>query len=388
MSKLTPVPHRNSLPTTQIGHRYDISADRSQDAYERAMDLAYDEFQAYSGHRAVQDQILSDAIDDVNFSDEVEAASRRISSTALITGLYNYSSLIVKDETEQSIKAYKIRGATNFIHIHKQQAQQAGVTTASAGNHGQAVALAAHKIGVEAVIVLPEGTPEVKKQAILAYGGRIIVHGHDYDSANQKALEINDRQHGLYVPAFDHRDIMAGQATVALELLRQAPGITDLVVPTGGGGLIAGIAKYLHVAAPHIRVHAAGVTSESAVETAFLEGNNSYTRANRFADGIAVGKVGTLTWPEIRRHVSQVFTVEETDVRRTVGVLSLQGHMLEGAGAIGIAAAIAHRSKLGQRPAVIATGGNIDPAVLLACQKLVANESTDQLTESRKFSTI
>ncbi len=296
--------------------------------------------------------------------------------------------IYLKREDMQAVHSFKIRGAYNKIVNMPEADRRKGIITASAGNHGQAVALAAAKLGIEAMVVVPEGTPHTKTDGIKAQGGRVIVYGNDYAAASQKALEINDRQHGLFVPAFNHRDIMAGQATIGLELAEQFPEMTDLVVPTGGGGLVAGIAKYLRVTAPHIRIHAAGVSGGSAAETAFNYGNDGHTQANRFADGIAVAQLGSLTWPEIKRCVADVLTAEETQVRRLIGTLSLQGHTLEGAGAVALAAATAHREQLGQYPAVVATGGNIDADVLRQCQDLVTPHPRSELTAQPEFSTI
>ncbi|MDL2342170.1 MAG: pyridoxal-phosphate dependent enzyme [Patescibacteria group bacterium] len=388
MSDRVHVPHRLALPTTQLGHHYAIAPVTPDDVTERAFNLAYDQYQSYAGSPDVQAQVLAEAVDDINFYDEVQQAVARIAGTALITPTFWHEGLLVKDETAQPTKAYKIRGATNFILKHVVQAHEAGVITASAGNHGQAVALAAAKIGIEAMVVVPEGTPETKKAGITAQGGRVVVYGQDYAAASHKALEINARQQGLYVPAFNHRDIMAGQATVAHELVQQAGDIQNLVVPTGGGGLLAGVAKYLAVAAPQLQVYGAGITGQSAVETAFLRGNSCQTNPNKFADGVAVAALGDQTWPDIKRHAKGALTVNEALVRRIIGALTNQGHILEGAGAVGLAAATANRQQLVGLTAVIATGGNIDPDVLLACREAAGCAPPQRLTRRLEFSTI
>lgn len=376
MKPLVPVPHRNKLPTTQIGNRYGFREVKQVffDDYEEAFDLVHQEYDDYRGYPDVQKQLIDDAIDDLAFRQEVSEAARRISGIVIKTSLFEYNGILVKDETQQLTKAYKLRGATNFILKYADIAQQAGVITASAGNHGQAVALAASKIGVEAIVVVPEGTPNTKKDGIESQGGRVIVYGRDYAAAANRARELNINIKGLYAPAYDNRDIMAGQATMGLELVEQVPDLTDLVVPTGGGGALAGLAKYFRTTLPGVRLWGGGVTGLSAVEKALRSGNDGLTATCRFADGIAVLKLGDLTWPEIRRSVAGVLSVSELTLRRQVGNLSLAGHVVEGAGAVGISAAIQNRDRLGAVPVTIATGGNIDGAVLRSCQLLAMGE--------------
>lgn len=382
------VPHRNSWPTLQIASPYDIVTNKSDHVLQRAESLAYSAMQDNSGYPELQADIMSQAVADIHFADEVDIAALRIANLAQNTDVYNYCGLIVKDETTQPTKAYKVRGAANFILKYADQAQSAGVVTASAGNHGQAVALAASFIGVEAVVVVPRGTPQIKMDGILAQGGNIVEFGANYAEASSKALEINGRQRGLFVPAFNHRDIMIGQATVARELLAQTTDLANVVVPTGGGGLLAGMARYLAVHAPWLRVYGAGVADGSAAETAFRSGNSGHTVANSFADGIAVDRLGDQTWPEIKRLVERVLTVNESSLRQQIGALSLSGHVLEAAGAVGIAAALSNANNLDGQTAVVATGGNIDAVALLACQQLVFPKATERLTKTKEFSTI
>lgn len=377
MSKPVHVPHRSSLPEAFFGRRPPAADQLLEDSpyYEAAYDLAYDECQGYAGHPDVQRDVLETAIDDLSFTDEVNIAARRIADIVVVSGLYDFNGAIVKDETQQLTNAYKIRGATNFIFKHIGAACESGVITASAGNHGQGVALVAAKLGVRAVIVVPEGTPNTKKNGITAEGGEVVEYGKDYAAASRRAHELNSEQHGLYVPAYDHRDIMAGQATVARELMTQVPHMTDVIVPTGGGGLLAGTAKYLAIANPSVRVWAAGVAGYSAAATAFRKGNGGSTPTSQFADGIAVSRLGDETWPEIKRHAEGALEVSEHSLRRMVGRLSFAGHIVEGAGAAGITAAEEHRQRLGHWPVAIATGGNIDPAALSDCQLLALGAS-------------
>lgn len=384
------VPHRGPLPQTQFarGAGFNIAACYSSSSLDRAYDIASEEYQAYAGFPDVQASVLAAALDDVEFASEVATAAARIGDVVKRTHLFTYQGIRVKNETEQPTRAYKVRGATNFILKHADQAESAGVITASAGNHGQAVALAATKIGIEAMVVVPEGTPEVKRVGIEAQGGRVIVFGRDYAAASQKALEINERQHGLYVPAFDHRDIMAGQATLAAELVEQVPDMTDLFVPVGGGGLLAGIAKYLRGTASSVHLTGSGVSGLSAFENAKANGNIGLSASSQFAEGIAVAQLGALTWSEIKRSEVAVASVDEQGLKRFVGQLGLAGYVLEGAGAVSLYAALQSEHLLTGQTVAIASGGNIDPNVLAACQAQAALPVQAKLTDQPAFSTI
>ena len=366
------VPHRGALPTT-LFTRHDQSQRSPNEAspyYGAALrhcDQAHDD---YAGYPDLQSALVSQAIDDLSFVDEVTQAADRIKDVVIRSPLFLFEGMPVKDETQQLTRAYKLRGALNFINSFAELAREAGVVTASAGNHGQAVALAASKLGVRAMVVVPEYTPRVKRDGIVSHGGEVIVYGNSYAAAAGYALQLTENRKGLYVPAYDHRTIMAGQATVGEEVLQQVPNVTDVLVATGGGGLLAGLAKYYGVRAPNVQLWGCGVEGASAVATALVSGNTGRTVTNRFADGIAVEKLGDVTWPEIQRNVAGALTSPETELRATVGRLSLAGHEVEGAGAAGIAAAQLHSRRLGARPVAIATGGNIDPDVLAACRAL------------------
>lgn len=382
MNKLVPVPHAAARPTSEFTNRYDLKPIKSEyvDDLEEAHDIVSQCYQDYAGYPDIQKSYLEEALDDIAFRREVKEASERINGLAVTTGLYLYEGIQVKDETQQLTRAYKLRGATNFIFKYADLACGSGVITASAGNHGQAVALAASKLGVEAVVVVPEGTPNVKIEGIESQGGRVIVHGDSYAGADDKAREINQTRNGLYVPAYNSRDIMAGQGTMGLELLGQVPDITDLIVPTGGGGALAALAKYFRTVAPEVRIWGSGVTDSSAVENAFKSGNVGMVPNSRFADGIAVSKLGSLTWPEIKRSVAGVLTVDELTLKRTVGRLCMKGKIVEGAGAVGLSATLKNRESLGTTPVTIATGGNIDGAVLRDCQRLAMGGRSVRLT--------
>lgn len=375
MRPLVHVPHRGEMPKTLL-HRpkpTELEELQSNPHYDQAVELKANQLDAYMDYPKVRYDIVRSAIDNLNFVDEVEEAAERIAGLAIHTTMFDYDGLNVKDETQQLTHAYKIRGAANFILKHEAEALKSGVVTGSAGNHGQGLALAATKIGVPSLIVVPHGTPQVKVDSIRSHGGRVLRYGYTYQEAAGRAIELSQSDNGLYVPAYNHRDIMAGQATIARELcLDFEDQLSDLLVPTGGGGLLAGISKYLSVKMPNTRVWGCGVRDFSAVERAYYTGNTGVTPTNAFADGIAVNQLGSQTWPEIHEHSAGTLTVSELDLRRTVGQLSLGGFTAEGAGAIGVCAAQEHRQRLGSRVTAIVTGGNIDPEVLEECRQLAS----------------
>lgn len=376
MRPLVHVPHRGEMPKTLL-HRSkptELEVLQSNPHYDQAIELKADQLEVYPEYPQIQYDIIRSAYDDFNFVDEVDEAAARIADVVVKTGNYEYQGMTIKDETEQLTRAYKIRGATNFILKHEAEAFTYGVVTASAGNHGQGVALAAAKIGVPSLVVVPHGTPQVKIDGIHAHGGRVIKYGNDYRAAASKALELSQADNGLYVPAYNHRDIMAGQATIGKELYQDFQGkLSDVLVPTGGGGLLAGLAKYLSVKMPDTRVWGCGVRNFSAVESAYTSGNTATTPTNSFADGIAVAQLGSVTWPEIWEHARGSLTVSELSLRRSVGALSLSDYTVEGAGAAGVAAAIQHGQILGNHVLAVVTGGNIDSEVLNECRALASS---------------
>jgi threonine dehydratase len=236
------------------------------------------------------------------------------------------------------------------------------VITASAGNHAQGVALGAAAAKVSATIVMPENTPLPKVAATQGYGAKVIQSGAVYDDAYQEALRLQ-KEHGFtFVHAFDDMAVIAGQGTIGLEIMRQRADVEAVVVPVGGGGLIAGVAAAVKTVAPHVKVY--GVQASGA-PSAYLSRNAGRPvetpGAHTLADGIAVRKIGETTFRHIQRYVDDIFVVKDEDIAATMLLLLERSKLVaEGAGAVGLAAIlhnlIPHHGKI----AAVISGGNID----------------------------
>ena len=273
--------------------------------------------------------------------------------------------VFLKLENLQRTGAFKIRGALNALTRLDPATRAAGVVTASAGNHGQGVAFAAQLVGAPATVVLPQGVPLAKLTAIQRTGAETVLADGGYDEAHAVALGIARERGRAYVHAFDDDDVIAGQGTVALELLEDAD-LDTLVVPVGGGGLIAGIALAASEQRPRLRI--IGVQSEtaSAFAESFRAGSVTERAAATIADGISVRRPAERTLAIVRRYVDDIITVSDQAIARAIVVLLERTKMLaEGAGAAGIAAVLEANGRVGgQRVGVVVSGGNIDPNLL------------------------
>jgi len=272
----------------------------------------------------------------------------------------------LKLENLQRTGAFKIRGALNALTRLDAAKRAAGVVTASAGNHGQGVAFAAQLIGAPVTVVLPQGVPLAKLTAIQRSGAETVLADGGYDEAHAVALEIARERGRTYVHAFDDDDVIAGQGTVALELLEDADELDTVVVPVGGGGLIAGIALAASERKPRLRIIGVQSESASAFAESFRAGRVIERSAATIADGIAVRRPAERTLAIVRKYVDDVITVSDQAIARAIVVLLERTKMLaEGAGAAGIAAVLEANGHVGgQRVGVIVSGGNIDPNLL------------------------
>jgi threonine dehydratase len=238
------------------------------------------------------------------------------------------------------------------------------VVTASAGNHAQALAWHAGRLGMPAVVVMPEATPLIKVTNARRFGARVVFHGATLSDAMVEALRLRDDEGLTLVHAFDDERVIAGQGTVGLELLEQVPELTVAVVPIGGGGLISGIGLALKAAKPGVRV--VGVEAERAASALASRRAGRVVRietAETIADGIATKQVGERTFPLIERLVDDIVTVSEDEIAGAVhGLLERQKQVAEGAGAAALAALLAERVPLAREDVVVAvlSGGNID----------------------------
>ncbi len=219
--------------------------------------------------------------------------------------------VLLKREDLQPVFSFKIRGAYTKIARLSDAARARGVITASAGNHAQGVALAAHKLGIKALIVMPTTTPALKVEGVRSRGATALLHGEAFPEALTLALQLAEQDGYTFVPPFDDPDVIAGQGTVAVEILRQQGGQLDAIfVPVGGGSLIAGVCAYVKYLRPDIRI--IGVESEeSACLQAALAAGERVTlpKVGRFADGVAVAQVGLHNFEFCRHYVDEVITV-------------------------------------------------------------------------------
>src|SRR4029079_9086878 len=269
----------------------------------------------------------------------------------------------LKLENLQRTGSFKIRGALNAILQLEPATRAAGVVTAWAGNHGQGVAFAAQLVGVPACIVLPQSVPIAKLVAIQRSGAETVLVDGGYDGAHEAALRIARARHRRYVPAFDDDDVIAGQGTLALELLADAD-VDTLVVPVGGGGLVSGVSVAVSARAERPRIVGVQAEGASAFAASFEQGHLVERDATTIADGIAVRRPAARTLGIALRSLDDMITVSDEAIARAIVVL-MERHKLvaEGAGAAAIAAVL-EGSFAGRRVGVIVSGGNIDPNLL------------------------
>lgn len=281
------------------------------------------------------------------------------------------NSIYLKLENRQRTGAYKERGALNKLLSLTPEERAQGVIAASAGNHAQAVAYHASRLGIRARIVMPLATPLIKVSATRGYGGDVVLHGANYDEAYDEALRLSAQDHLTFVHAFNDDVVIAGQGTLGLELLEQHPDLEAVIVPVGGGGLIGGIACALKETNPRIQVIGVQPARLSSMKAALSEGKPvTLPAAVTIGDGIAVRRAGERTFPLIQKYVDDVVTVEEEEIANAVLLLLEREKILaEGAGAAALAALVNRRIPLikdhsAKKIAVIVSGGNIDVTLL------------------------
>jgi threonine dehydratase len=274
--------------------------------------------------------------------------------------------VFLKLENLQKTGSFKIRGALNALLRMDEGRRANGVVTASAGNHGQGVAYAARLLGVRACVVLPIGVPLAKLTAIQRTGAETVLTGESYDEAHAAALEIGRERKRSYVHAFDDDDVIAGQGTVALELLNDAPDLDTLVVPVGGGGLISGIALAASTRKSRPRIVGVQAAGASAFADSFSSGKLVEHPVATIADGIAVARPAVRTLSIVKRYVDDVLTVTDEAIARAIVVLLERTKLLaEGAGAAALAAVLELDGRVGgQKLGIVISGGNIDPNLL------------------------
>lgn len=273
--------------------------------------------------------------------------------------------LVVKFENLQFVASFKERGALNKLLTLDVAERACGVVAMSAGNHAQAVAYHASRLGIDATIVMPEATPFVKVQRTQALGARVVLSGQGIAEATHEALRIAEKEGRVFVHPFDDPAVIAGQGTCAVELLTDHPELDTLVVPVGGGGLLAGMAVAARELRPDLTL--IGVQAERYPAVAgLMHGEALPSGGATLAEGIAVPHPGVLTTAIIEALVDDVVTVDEDHVEEAINlVLEIEKVVVEGAGAAGVAAVAAHPDRFGgRRVGTVLSGGNIDPRLL------------------------
>lgn len=271
----------------------------------------------------------------------------------------------VKFENLQFTAAFKERGALNKLALMTADERARGVIAASAGNHAQGLAYHAARMGVPATIVMPKGTPMVKVEHTRGHGAEVVLEGDSYDDAADVAQRLREQRGLVFVHPFNDFDVMAGQGTIALEMLEDVPDLEILPVPIGGGGLVAGMAVAAKSINPDIRIMGVEPAMYPSF-TARMRGMNTNTGGQTIAEGIAVKQVGDLAYSVARPLVEDVLLVEEPYFERAISLYcTVEKTIAEGAGAASLAALLAFPEKFrGKKCGLVLCGGNIDTRLL------------------------
>jgi threonine dehydratase len=268
-----------------------------------------------------------------------------------------------KCENLQRTGAFKIRGAMNFMTSQSKESLKNGVITASAGNHAQGVAFSADLLGVQATVYMPESTPPQKVFATKDYGAEVVLSGRNFDEAYGAAVEAGRKSGALFVHPFDDYLVMAGQGTIGLEILEEMPDIANILIPIGGGGLIAGVATAIKETHPHVRIIGVEAAAAPSMYYSIQMGKIVETPLTvSLADGIAVKRVGSRTFPIVQSLVDDLVLVDEEDISLAIVTLLERTKLLvEGAGAVPLAALLSDRVRnLSGKTVCLLSGGNID----------------------------
>jgi threonine dehydratase len=304
--------------------------------------------------------------------DDIRAARERVRDEIVLTPCTRSRAfedlfagrLHFKFENLHRTGSFKERGALNRLLQLDEDERRRGVITASAGNHAQAVAFHATRLGIPSTILMPEPTPLVKVMNTRRYGAEVILHGQRFSEAIEESHRLREERDLVMIHAYDDEMIVAGQGTIALELVEQTPEVDLVVVPIGGGGVISGIAVGLDALKPGVRV--VGVEVEAAPSARLSRDAGRIVEvetAETLADGIAVKRLGDVTFPLVERYVDDIVVVGEDEIARAILLLlEREKSMVEGAGAAPLAALLSGRIPVGDGETVVAVlcGGNID----------------------------
>lgn len=308
---------------------------------------------------------------------DIEAAAARLHGQIVATPCLKSETLSaltgapiwLKFENLQFTAAFKERGALNRLLQLAPEERGRGVIAMSAGNHAQGVAYHASRLGIAATIVMPRHTPFAKVAQTQAHGARVVLDGDGLAEAGARAREIAAAEGLVFVHPYDHPAIIAGQGTIALEMLRAVPGLQTLVVAIGGGGLAAGMAVAAKAIKPQIRiigVEVAGYQSLHSRLTGVTGPEGGPGGRTTIAEGIAVRQVGDLPYALLKDRIDEVIVVGEDEIERAIALLAeIEKTVVEGAGAAGLAAVLAHPEKFaGRKTGLVLCGGNIDTRLL------------------------
>lgn len=306
---------------------------------------------------------------------DLEEAQARLKGLILRTPLvYSHTlsrssgaEVFLKLENLQTTGSFKLRGAMNRLKLLKERGEGERVVAASAGNHGQGVALAATSLGLEATIIMPKGASISKQLAAQGYGARVLLHGRDLNQALEKARELEAEGY-IFIHPYDDLEVVAGQGTLGLEILEDLPDPDTVLLPVGGGGLAAGTALALKERRPRVRVIGVQTAQVPSLKAAWEEGQPVPVPAcPTLADGICVPLIGRYTFPYLKKYLDEVVLVEENDIALAVLVLLESKKVLaEGAGAAAAAAFLGplQGRDLGRKIVLVVSGGNIDIPLL------------------------
>ncbi|MFP8835192.1 threonine ammonia-lyase [Hydrogenophaga sp. XSHU_21] len=305
--------------------------------------------------------------------EHIRAAASRLEGQVLRTPCVESRTLsqitgcqvFLKFENLQYTASFKERGACNKLAQLSADERARGVVAMSAGNHAQGVAYHAQRLGLRAVIVMPRFTPGVKVERTRGFGAEVVLHGDTLDEARAHARTLAAQQGLVFVHPYDDEAIIAGQGTVALEMLADVPDLDTLVIAVGGGGLIAGMATAAKALRPGIEVIGVQTERFPAMVNA-IKGTHLPQGSSTIAEGIAVGTPGEVNLPIVRERVDDMLLVDEGDIEQAiVMLLEIEKTLVEGAGAAGLAAVIKHAARFkGRRVGLVLCGGNIDPMLL------------------------
>ena len=309
---------------------------------------------------------------------DFDAARERVAKVAAVTPMESSrflaeilgSPVHLKCENLQRTGSYKIRGAYNRLSQLTDDEKARGVVAASAGNHAQGVALAARELGIAATIFMPVGVALPKLQATRNYGAEVVLRGDAVDRALRAAAEFAESTGAVFIPPYDHHDVIAGQGTLGLEILDQIPNLETVIIPIGGGGLISGVASVLKqrfaLEGRKVRIIGVQAANAAAYPPSLNAGVSTEIRiAPTIADGIAVSKPGMLNFEIVKATVDEVVTVTDDDIARAMLMLLERAKLVvEPAGAVAVAAILTGQVQNSGTTVAILSGGNIDPLVM------------------------